>query len=107
MVKGLYVDPREFERCVGLLTRKLEETAVRAGIADGECIDLDSTLAALPPFSRDRAAVLLQGIRMQAEEEYPAMAFAADYVLKLAREVWDHAPGAPLPAPLRRRHAEA
>jgi hypothetical protein len=94
MIRGLYVHPREFDRCVEVLTRKLEQTAARAGVADGERADLETTLAALPPFSRGRAAVLLEGIRVQADEEHPAMAFAADYVLKLAREVWDNAPAA-------------
>ena len=107
MAKGLYVYPDEFGRCVDLLTRKLEELAVKAGVADGECIDLEATLAALPPFSRDRAAILLEGIRVQADEDYPAMAFAADYVRKLAREVWDNAPAALPASDGRRRHVEA
>jgi hypothetical protein len=103
-MSSVYVYPPEFERCVELLTRKLEEIAARAGVPDAECETLESTLAALPPFSRDRAAVILEGISVQAGDEFPAMAFAASYVRKLAREVWD---GGPQPAAMASRALEA
>lgn len=45
---------------------------------------------------------MLEGIGVQAEEAFPAMAFAARYVLRLAREVWDVGP---LPAPPTATHA--
>jgi hypothetical protein len=64
--------------------------AARAGVPDEECADLEATLAALPPFSRDRASVMLQGVRAQTGDE--CMAFAASYILKLADEVWDDQP---------------
>jgi hypothetical protein len=95
-MSGIYVYPQDFDRCVELLTRKLEEIATRAGVPDTECETLESTLAALPPFSRDRAAVVLEGISVQAGEEFPAMAFAANYVRKFAREVWQGAPVQPV-----------
>jgi hypothetical protein len=92
---SLYVYPQEFERCVAVLSRKLEEVAVRAGVPDSECTDLERILAVLPAIARARADILLGGIELQAGEQYPAMAFAARYVLKLAREVWDEAPPPP------------
>jgi hypothetical protein len=99
---SVYVYPEEFDRRVEILTRKLEEIATRAGLPESELETLESTLAALPPFSRDRAAIMLEGIGVQAEEAFPAMAFAARYVLRLAREVWDVGP---LPAPPTATHA--
>src|SRR5215218_2706929 len=83
-MSAIYVYPREFERCVDLLTRKLEETAARAGVPDSECTDLEATLVALPPVARSRAEALLNGIQLQAADDFPAMAFAAKYVVKLA-----------------------
>lgn len=91
-MSGVYVDPREFERCVELLTRKIQEIAVRAGVPEGECPDLEGTLAALPGVSRDRAAIVLEGIGVQSDEAFPAMAFAASYLLKLAQEIWEAEP---------------
>lgn len=89
MMTHAYVHPREFHRCVELLTRKIEEIAKRAGVSEAEFVDLEGVLAALPPVSRERAAVVLQGISIQADEEFPAMAFAASYLLKLAGEIWE------------------
>jgi hypothetical protein len=89
---SVYVYPEEFDRCVEILTR----------LPESELETIESTLAALPPFSRDRAAIMLEGIGVQAEEAFPAMAFAARYVLRLAREVWDVGP---LPAPPTATHA--
>ena len=91
-MSAIYVYPREFERCVDLLTRKLEEAATRAGVPDSECTDLEATLVALPPVARSRAEALLNGIQLQASDDFPAMAFAAKYVVKLAHHVWESAP---------------
>ena len=91
-MSAIYVYPREFERCVDLLTRKLEEAATRAGVPDSECTDLEATLVALPPVARSRAEALLNGIQLQAAEDFPAMAFAAKYVVKLAHQMWENAP---------------
>jgi hypothetical protein len=104
MFDRLRIDPAEFRRCVDVLNRKLDDIAAKAGVPETECADLEMTLAALPPFSRDRAALMLQGIQIQAEESFPAMAFAASYVLTLARDVWEGAPSALVrssPDPLR------
>jgi hypothetical protein len=92
-------EPAEFRRNVELLARKLDNIAAGAGVPESECTDLESTLAALPPFARGRVAVLLQGIHVQAEEDNPAMAMAAHYVLALAQEVWDASPAAPAARP--------
>jgi hypothetical protein len=91
------VNRAEFGHCVSLLRHKLETMAIKAGVPESEETDLESLLASLPPFYRDRAAVMLQGITVQAEEEFPAMAFSARYVLSLARDVWDTSP-VPVPA---------
>lgn len=92
-MSSVYVYPREFDQCVSLLTRKLEEIAIKAGVPDRECTDLESILAEFPPMCRPRAEVMLQGIQVSADGEFPAMSFAASYVLKLAREIWQSSPG--------------
>ena len=89
---GLSLDRSEFSLCVTLLTRKLQDIATRTGVPDFVCTDLESTLAALPLFHRKQAAALLERIAAQAEREFPTMAFAARYALKLASEVWHVAP---------------
>jgi hypothetical protein len=90
-MSAIYVYPREFERCVDLLARKLEETAAWAGVPDCECTDLEATVA-LPPVARSRAEALLNGIQLQAADDFPAMAFAAKYIVKLAHQIWESAP---------------
>lgn len=97
MASSFYVHPSEFERCVALLTDKLQEISLRAGVAEEDCGHLEAMLAALPPIWRKRATVVLDGIQMQAAEESPAMAIAARYVLRLAEEVWE-IEGRPAPA---------
>ena len=87
---AIYLYPEQFERCVALLTQRLQTMAARAGVADEDCADLQTTLEALPPFSRDRASVMLQGVRAQTGD--PCMAFAASYVLNLAAEIWEGEP---------------
>ena len=76
---AVYVYPEQFEQCVALLTQRLQTIASRADVADEDCADLQATLAALPAVSRDRASVMLQGVRAQTGD--PCMAFAASYVL--------------------------
>lgn len=88
-MSSIYIYPREFHRCVELLTHKLAEIATRAGVREDECQTLESILAVLPPASRQRAAVVLNGIQVQSDEEYPTMVVAARYVLRLAEEVWE------------------
>jgi hypothetical protein len=72
---AVYVYPEQFERCVALLTQRLQTMASRGGVADEDCADLQSTLAALPPFSRDRASVMLQGVRAQTGRHAPLELF--------------------------------
>lgn len=89
----VYVYPREFQQCVEHLCWKLREIAGRGGVSVEERCDLESALAALPPQARSHAKAMLNGIQLSAADDFPAMAFAASYVLKLAREIWDAAPG--------------
>lgn len=105
----IYIYPREFHRCVELLSHKLAEIAMRSGAREEECQSLESTLAALPSMSRQRASVVLNGIQVQSDEEFPAMTVAARYVLKLAEEIWDGdaIPVAALDAALSDRKPEA
>jgi hypothetical protein len=95
MTERFFPDAAEFKRNVAVLCSTVDAAAARAGVPDGAGGDLESTLAALPPFARDRVNVLLQGIRMQSSDDNPAMALAASYVLALAKEVWDTSPPAP------------
>jgi hypothetical protein len=73
--------------CLELLTRRLSETAARAGVPDAECTDPEAILAALPPVSRFNAEGFLENLQLQACDDFPAMAFAAKYVCKLANEI--------------------
>jgi hypothetical protein len=56
---------------------------------------------------RDRADVVLEGIAVEAGHEFPAMAFAASYIRKLAREIWESGPlQPPRPAAMPFEHSE-
>jgi len=81
------VNPEEFQRCVTRLTIKLRDMAVNAGVPEDECTDLETVLAALPPVSRDRASVLLEGVRVHSEDK--CMSLAAGFLLNLAQDVWN------------------
>jgi hypothetical protein len=85
-------DPAAFERCVGHLCVKIETIALRAGLSDADCSDLEGTLAAMPPLVRDRIKLMLDGIEIQTEYDDPIMALAARYVLRLAENVWEANP---------------
>jgi hypothetical protein len=91
MIEHRHVEPVEFQRCVALLSRKIGDLAVRAGVPEEECLDLERILTALPSLSRSRAYVILGGIDVQASKGSPAMAMAARYVRALADDVWDSA----------------
>ena len=88
MTQQLKPDPAEFERCVSLLCWKIETIAMRSGVSDADCADLEGTLAAMPPLVRDRVKLMLNGIQIQTEYDEPVMAFAARYILRLAQDVW-------------------
>jgi len=92
-VSDVHVYPREFVWCLELLTRRLSETAARAGVNDSECTDLEAILAALPLVARFNAEGYLKSLQLQACDDFPAMAFAAKYVRKLANEIWFCSPG--------------
>ena len=96
MIEHRRIEPAEFQRCVALLSRKIEDLAARAGVPEEERLDLEGILTALPPSSRGRASLILDGIDVQASEGSPAMAMAARYVRALAKDVWDpaHQPAA-------------
>ena len=78
----------DINEAVAALQLKVEDVAERAGVhSTGR--DLEVTLEALPPSKRRRLTVLLDAVRLNAEmHENSAMAFAAGYVLSLARDVW-------------------
>ena len=108
MTKTFRPDPAEFERNVRFLCTKIETVAMRSGMSDPDCADLERTLAAMPPLVRDRVNLMLNGIEIQTEYDEPTMAFAARYLLQLARSIWDENPhpvthGSLAAAPLSRR----
>ena len=78
----------DITEAVAALQLKVEDVAEKAGVhSTGR--DLEATLEALPPSRRRRLTVLLDAVRFNAElHENSAMAFAAGYVLSLARDVW-------------------
>lgn len=78
----------EITQAVAALQLKVEDVAEKAGVYSVGP-DLEATLGALPPSRRRRLTVLLDAIRFNAElHDNGAMAFAAGYVLTLARDVW-------------------
>ena len=64
---------------------------MKFGASDDDCADLQCSLEALSPFARSRVAAMLNGIQLQAGDDSPVMAFAARYVLNLAR-LWESSP---------------
>lgn len=90
---GRRIEPAEFQRCVTLVAGKIDALAVRLGVSDAGRLDLEETLARLPPPSRGRAGVMLDGIVVQTCDDNPAMAMAARYVRALANDVWESAGG--------------
>ena len=94
----------EITQAVAVLQLRVEDVAERAGVLSSP--DLEATLGALPPLRRRRLTVLLDAIRFNAElHDNSAMAFAAGYVLTLARDVWGWRDDAASPS--ARRHAGA
>jgi hypothetical protein len=87
-MSAIYVYPREFARCLEFLRLKIEEAAARIGVPDAEMTDLEATSAALPSAGRSHVRALMNATQLQADEQFPTMAFAAKYVLKLAEEIW-------------------
>jgi hypothetical protein len=85
-------DPDHFQQSVALLCTKIETVALRAGISDLDCKDLERSLAAMPPTVRDRVKLMLNGIEIQTEYNDPTMAFAARYLLRLAHCIWEENP---------------
>jgi hypothetical protein len=92
MSQQLRPDPDEFQRSVSFLCTKIETVAMRSGIADADCKDLERSLAAMPPTVRDRVGLMLKGTEIQTEYDDPTMAFAARYLLRLAQGIWDDNP---------------
>jgi hypothetical protein len=92
MAKNFRPDPAEFERNVKYLCTKIETAAMRSGMADPDCADLERTLAAMPPLVRDRVTLMLNGIHIQTEYDEPTMSLAARYILRLAQGIWDDNP---------------
>jgi hypothetical protein len=77
---------------VTFLCTKIETIAMRSGLSDADCADIDGTLAAMPPVVRDRIKLMLNGINIQSEYDDPTMALAARYMLRLAQNIWDENP---------------
>jgi hypothetical protein len=92
MTRQLRPNPAEFERCVQFLCTKIETIAMRSGMTDADCADLERTLAAMPPLARDRVKLMLHGIDIHTEYDDPVMAFAARYIVRLAQEIWAATP---------------
>jgi hypothetical protein len=95
MVIGSGISPTEFRRCVTLIERKLCELAMKLGVPDSECADLDGLLSALPEIGRSRARAMLNGLQVSAADEHPTMAAAARYVCALAEDIWEASPEPP------------
>ena len=82
-------DPDEFQDAVSLLCSKIETVAIRSGMSDMDCKDLERSLAAMAPTVRDRVKLMLNGIEIRTEYDDPTMAFAARYLLRLAQTIWE------------------
>jgi hypothetical protein len=106
MTRPLRPTPADFQRCVGVLRRKIETLAARSGLSDVDRSDLQWSLAAMPPSLRDPVRRMLNGIEIRSRHLEPTMAFATRYILVLAQDIWEanprpvrHAP--PAREPLR------
>jgi hypothetical protein len=89
MSDPLRPQPADFERCLNFLCKKIETVALREGASEGDCGDLEGMLAAMPPMVRGHVTLMLEGIEIQTEFKDRVMAFAARYVLCLARDIWE------------------
>jgi hypothetical protein len=85
-------DPDQFRQSVDLLCTKIQTVAVRSGMSDVDCEELERSLAAMPPVVRERVRLMLNGIEIQTEYDDATMSFAAKYVLRLAQSIWDENP---------------
>jgi hypothetical protein len=85
-------DPHAFQQSVDLLCTKIQTVAVRSGMSDVDCADLQRSLAVMTPTVRDRVQLMLNGVEIQAEYDDPTTAFAARYLLRLALSIWEEDP---------------
>ena len=92
MSQSFRPDPAEFERCVSFLCTKIETIAMRSGMSDADCADLEGTLASMPPVVRERTKLMLDGVGIATEYDEPTVAFAARYLLRLAQTIWEETP---------------
>jgi hypothetical protein len=99
MTQLLRPNPSDFQRCVRFLCGMIESIAMRAGLSDVDCRDLQWSLAAMPPAVRDRVRLMLIGIEIQTEHAEPVLAFATRYLLILAQDIWDATPQPTMAAP--------
>ena len=85
-------NPDEFQDAVSLLCSKIETVAIRSGMSDMDCKDLERSLAAMAPTVRDRVKLMLNGIEIGTEYDDRTMSFAARYLLRLAQTIWEENP---------------
>ena len=84
--------PNDFDRCLRHLRKKIDAIAVREGVSNADFSDLEGTLLAMPPLVRDRIKLMLESVEIQSEYDDPPTAFAARYLLVLARDIWRSSP---------------
>jgi hypothetical protein len=92
MDECFHPEAAEFRRDVDLLCREVEPIAFRTGASEADCDDPQRMFAALPLTAREEIIEHLGRYLRPASDDERGIALAADYLLKLAQEVWSVAP---------------
>jgi hypothetical protein len=92
MWRGFRPDPDEFQASVDLLCKKIQTIALRSGMLQVDCDDLERSLAVMEETVRDRVHLMLDGVAIHTEYTDHTMCFAARYLLGLAQSIWKENP---------------
>ena len=92
MWTGFRADPDEFQSAVDLLCKKIQIIAVRSGMLQVDCDDLQRSLALMEPIVRHRVQLMLDGVTIHTEYTDHTTCFAARYLLGLAQAIWQENP---------------
>ena len=85
-------DPDEFQSAVDLLCKKIRTIALRSGMCQVDCDDLERSLALMEQTVRERVHLMLDGVAIHTEYTDHTMCFAARYLLAMAQSIWKENP---------------
>ena len=92
MWTGFRPDPDEFQSAVDVVCTKIRTIALRSGMLQVDCDELERSLALMEQTMRDRVHLMLNGVAIHTEFTDHTMCFAARYLLGLAQTIWQENP---------------